>query len=122
MQSRRRCFWKPTPPLADVKNSLYYGTLPSGLAPRSRSRRVLLETADTTTSPKIAPYPKDDRPKNVARNVGIKRPNEPSEAAVLVLLECLGWCPFQHDCLRLAGSIVNNRMKLEGAIWFRTNF
>ena len=27
-------------------------------------------------------YPDDDRPENVARNVGIKRPNEPSETAL----------------------------------------
>ena len=46
MQSRRRCFWKPTPPLADLRVSLHpeLGTL--GTSASIPSRRVPLEAAE----------------------------------------------------------------------------
>ena len=45
MQSRRRCFWKPTPPLADLRVSLH-PELTLGTSASIPSRRVLLETAE----------------------------------------------------------------------------
>src|SRR5882757_4594040 len=63
-------------------------------------------------------HTEDDRPKNVAWNVGIERPDEPSETALLGLLECLGWCPFQHGRLRSPALLLTTG-KLEGAIGFR---
>ena len=49
-------------------------------------------------------HPEHDRPKNVARNFGINMSGLAfaghSLVLLLVLLECLGWCPFQHGRLR----------------------
>jgi hypothetical protein len=67
------------------------------------------------------PHADDDRPKNVACNVGIKRSNEPSETALLVLSECLGVfvSAWQPPLVGPTGRY--NRIMPEGAIWFRAN-